>query len=115
MDQQSILEGISRKLKGHFGTDVKRATRLQLYKAVSLLARDQIMEQWIDTNRRIEEKKSKVVYYLSLEFLMGRFLGANLLALGEYENYKEALASLGVALEELEEVEQDAGLGNGGL
>ena len=115
MDRQNILDGISRKLKGHFGTNVKNATRLQLYKAVSLLARDQIMEQWIDTNRRIEENKSKVVYYLSLEFLMGKFLGANLLALGEYENYKNALASIGIDLGDLEEVEQDAGLGNGGL
>lgn len=115
METQDILNGISRKLKGHFGTNLKTATRLQLYKAVSLLARDQIMEQWVDTNRRIEEKKSKVVYYLSLEFLMGRFLGANLLALGEYENYKNALASAGIRLADLEEVEQDAGLGNGGL
>ncbi len=115
MNTNQIIEGITRKLKGNFGVSVENASKLQMYKAVSMLARDRIMEQWIDTNRRITENKSKVVYYLSLEFLMGKFLGANLIALGEYDNFSKALKEINVSLEELEEVEQDAGLGNGGL
>ena len=91
MDEKQILEGISRKLKGNFGVSVENASKLQLYKAVSSLARDQIMEQWIDTNNKVEKNKNKVVYYLSLEFLMGKFLGANLIALNEYQNFKKAL------------------------
>ncbi len=115
MDEKQILEGISRKLKGNFGVSVDNASKLQLYKAVSSLARDQIMEQWIETNKKMEKNKNKVVYYLSLEFLMGKFLGANLIALGEYSNFKKALKKINVELEDLEDIEQDAGLGNGGL
>ena len=115
MDELQILEGVSRKLKGTFGVSVDGASKLQLYKAVSMLARDQIMEKWIETNKKLEESKSKVVYYLSLEFLMGKFLGANLIAINEYDNFKKALRMINVDLEELEEIEQDAGLGNGGL
>ena len=115
MNKKDILQGVSRKLKNNFGVKLENATKLQLYKAVSHLVRDEIMEKWIDTNRKIEESDSKVVYYLSLEFLMGKFLGANLIALGEYDNFKQALAQKNISLEELEEIEQDAGLGNGGL
>lgn len=115
MTKKQIIEGISSKLKGNFGVKIENATPLQLYKAVSFVVRDQIMEQWIESDRKRDKKQKKVVYYLSLEFLMGKFLGANLVALGEYENFKAALASENISLEELEEVEQDAGLGNGGL
>ncbi len=115
MNEKQILEGITRKLKGNFGVSVENATRLQLYKAVSSLARDQIMEKWVETNNKTEKNKSKVVYYLSLEFLMGKFLGANLIALGQYDTFRNALKKINVDLEDLENVEQDAGLGNGGL
>ena len=115
MNEKQILEGISRKLKSNFGVNTENASKLQLYKAVSMLARDQIMEKWIDSNKKIDQSKSKMVYYLSLEFLMGKFLGANLIALDEYDNYKSALKKININLEDLENVEQDAGLGNGGL
>ncbi len=115
MDKTQIIEGLSQKLKINFGVKVENASKLQLYKAVSMLVRDQIMDQWADTNNKIFENRSKVVYYLSLEFLMGTFLGANLLAIGEYDNFKNALSDINIDLSELENVEQDAGLGNGGL
>lgn len=115
MTKKQIIDGISRKLKGNFGVKIENATDLQLYKAVSFLVRDQIMENWIDSNKKRDEKKSKVVYYLSLEFLMGKFLGSNLISIGEYDNFRSALAEKGISLERLEAVEQDAGLGNGGL
>ena len=102
MNEKQILEGITRKLKGNFGVSVENATRLQLYKAVSSLARDQIMEKWIETNNKTEKNKSKVVYYLSLEFLMGKFLGANLIALGQYDTFRNALKKINVDLEDLE-------------
>ncbi len=115
MDEKTILSQISDKLKGSFGVKCENATKLQLYKAVSMVARDQIMNEWIETNNKLKEKKSKVVYYLSLEFLMGKFLGSNLIALGQYDAFDKALKKIGVSLSELEEIEQDAGLGNGGL
>lgn len=115
MDEKEIVEGLSLKLKGNFGVSIENASRLQLYKAVSMLARDEIMERWIETNKKRDENHSKVVYYLSLEFLMGKFLGSNLIALNEYDKFKRALEKVNVDLEDLEDVEQDAGLGNGGL
>ena len=60
MDEKQILEGISRKLKGNFGVSVENASKLQLYKAVSSLARDQIMEQWIETNKKMEKNKKRL-------------------------------------------------------
>lgn len=115
MDEKKIIEGLTLKLKGNFGVSIENASRLQLYKAVSMLARDEIMERWIETNKKRDESHSKVVYYLSLEFLMGKFLGSNLIALDEYDNFKRALKKVNIDLADLEDVEQDAGLGNGGL
>lgn len=114
-EKQAVKQGVTGKLKRHFGRTPAEASPLQLYKATSMVVRDEVMEYWQSANRRAEQNKNKVVYYLSLEFLMGRFLASNLIALEKYDLFKQALAELGVRLEELETIEQDAGLGNGGL
>lgn len=114
-EREAVKQCVLGKLRRHFGRTPKEATPLQLYKAVSMAVRDEIMDYWQSAMRRAEENKSKVLYYLSLEFLMGKFLAGNLIALEKYNLYKSALADIGISLEQIEEVEQDAGLGNGGL
>jgi len=115
MEINEIISGIKCKLKASFGVTVEQATKIQMYKAVSMLVRDRLMEAWADTNDRLITEKKKVVYYLSLEFLMGTFLGANLIAINEYDSFASALSQMGLDLADIESVEQDAGLGNGGL
>jgi len=86
-----------------------------LFMAVSLAARDRLMEAMLDTEARFDAAGAKRVYYLSLEFLIGRSLSNNLQNLGLYEACEEALSALGVDLGEVLETERDAALGNGGL
>lgn len=114
-EKNQIKKSFAEKLKRQFGKSIENATTLQRYKAVAMTVRDEIMESWLASVNRVNTEKKKVVYYLSLEFLTGKFLGANLTALGKYELYRAALAELNIDLTELEEAEREPGLGNGGL
>ena len=96
--------------KGRFN-----ATKDDDYKALAIAIRDRIIERWIDTQQKYHKENVKRVYYLSMEFLIGRLLGTNILNLGIWDQVKEAMESLGFDIEELREHESDAGLGNGGL
>jgi starch phosphorylase len=91
------------------------ATVFDAYVALAYAVRDRLMERWFLTQDAYYRKDAKRVYYLSMEFLMGRALGNNILNLGAEEPYRSALTRLGYRLEALEEQEWDAGLGNGGL
>ena len=116
MNRTEIIKGnIEAKLKKNFGRTVSNASMDQIYKAVGLCVRDEIMEKWAEGIARVEKEGRKKLYYISAEFLMGRALGNNIINLGEYEEYKNALLKLGFDLEKAEEQESDAGLGNGGL
>ncbi len=95
--------------------DLESSTPHDLFRAAAFTVRDRLMQRWIATQRAYNEKDSKRVFYLSAEFLMGRLLGNNLLNLGIYEEMSKALNKLGLNLEDIEETENDAGLGNGGL
>lgn len=97
------------------GKDEFTATSWDVYKALALSIRDRLMERWFKTQSDYYENDVKRVYYLSLEFLMGRSLLNNILNLGAYTKYSLALEQVGYHLEHLEEYERDAGLGNGGL
>lgn len=108
---KQLKEEITGKLKRYFGKSLKDATQVQLYKACAMTVRDRMMGKWSDT----KEINGKKLYYLSFEFLMGRSLGNNLINLREEQEYRETFEELGLDLNALEEVEQDAGLGNGGL
>lgn len=94
--------------------DQYSATNLDLFKSLALSIKDQLVKRWIQTQQTYYKVDAKRVYYLSLEFLMGRSLGNNLINLGLYEKCQEELQP-GYSLEQLQEVEVDAGLGNGGL
>jgi len=97
------------------GKDEHSATALDRYFAVAHTVRDRMMRRWITTQQRYYKEDAKRVYYLSLEFLMGKALENNLLNLGLYENMRSALSDLGLDLGDLLTQEPDAGLGNGGL
>lgn len=104
-----------RKLMNTFAEEIDGASKLHQYFALGGLVRDYVTENWVNTNKYYMESGEKQVYYFSMEFLIGRLLGSNLLNLGIRNICEEGLNELGIPLEELEEVENDAGLGNGGL
>ena len=98
-----------------YRTDLQYASQEQIFQAVADVIEDTIINQWMDSCKRFGEQKNKIVYYLSMEFLIGRALGNNLLNLGEYEDVKEALDELGLDINAIEDQEPDPALGNGGL
>lgn len=97
------------------GRPLNKATPLDMYRALAFTIRDRLVQRWAATQQTYHAQKIKRVYYLSAEFLMGRLLTNNLMNLGVYEVAQEALAELGVDINQLLEREADAGLGNGGL
>jgi len=108
-------ERIKHHLMSFQGRDPMRAGSRDVYKALSFALRDVLVEKWIETQKNFYAKKSKRVYYLSLEFLVGRTLGNTLINTGLMGEVSKALEQLGYDLEEIREVEEDAALGNGGL
>lgn len=117
-NQQFVLDAkhhIEEKLTKYFGVSSSEANMEQVYRALSLVVVDMLLDKKKSFNRTVKNTESKRVYYLSMEYLVGRSLKNNLYNLGIVDVYKEALSSFGVNLEELYELEPDAGLGNGGL
>ena len=112
---KDIAQDFAEQLKYTFDSDVYHRDNQARYQAISLAIRDRIIHQWDVTRKTQKEKKGKRVYYLSLEFLMGRAMTNNVINLGLETQVKEALKSLGYDWEELRDQEPDAGLGNGGL
>ena len=106
---------LEEKLASYFGVTPSDASIDQMYKAVSMSVLDILLEKKKQFNRKVKEQKSKRVYYLCMEFLVGRSLKTNLYNLGIVDSYREVLKEYGFDLDELYEQENDAGLGNGGL
>ena len=109
---QLLIQG---KLSRYFGVSPKEATVDQIYKAVVMSVRDILLEKRQQFHKVMKSKKGKRVYYLCMEFLLGRSLKNNVYNLGLQEEYEKALKSFNLTLEALYEQEPDAGLGNGGL
>ncbi len=114
-DINSLYNSFLNHLAYSLAKDEYSATELDRYVSLALVTRDQLTERWIKTQQTYYKKDAKRVYYLSLEFLIGRTLGNSLINLDLYESVSQALHKLGHQLEELREKEFDAGLGNGGL
>jgi len=115
MDASGIEDDFCRYFNHTLGWDKASVSPHHLYSSCALVLRDRLVERWRHTRRAYDESDCKQAYYLSLEFLMGRALGNALLNLDLEATTAEALRNLGLALEEVRELENDAGLGNGGL
>ena len=113
MDKQKIKDGIERYLKVKHGVKLKDAKDYEIFNAVSLTMLEEIIDNWNDTTDTYN--RGRMAYYLSAEYLMGRALGNNLMNLGLYDKVKEVLAEMKIDMNRIEEIEEDAGLGNGGL
>ena len=115
IDKMSFKKAYQKKYLEIHGEELSDGSNYKKYEALGGLVRDYVAESWMKTNKRYNETGEKQVYYFSMEFLLGRLLGDALLNLGIRDVCKEALAELGIDLEELENLEHDQGLGNGGL
>ncbi len=115
MTKKEANEIISGKLSRYFGITLQEATNEQLYKAVAMTVRDILLEKRKSYHYKIKENKAKRVYYLCMEFLLGRSLKNNVYNLGVEDAINGVIKAKGVSLEDLYELEPDAGLGNGGL
>ena len=113
--KEQIKSNISGKLRRYYARSVEKATPEQIYKACAFTVRDELMEEWAKSREILENGHKKELYYLSFEFLMGRALGNNIMNIMQTKLYREALSEMGLDLSQIEEVENDAGLGNGGL
>ena len=113
--KREIREAIENKLQGLFGVKSAHANPKQLYKAVAMVVRDQIMEKWAYSEEKVHDANGKKLYYMSMEFLIGRALSTNLANMALDETLSSVCKELGVDLTEIKEMEADPGLGNGGL
>ena len=114
-DLESLKRAIGNQLMFNVGKDPASARPEDWLHAAAYAVRDQLVERWMGSTRAQYEQRAKRVYYLSMEFLMGRAFGNALLALGLRDAVEQALRELGVDLAALAELEPDAALGNGGL
>ena len=114
-DKKAFKKEVEANVKTLYRKTLKEATKQQIFQAVSYAVKDTIIDNWLATQKAYDEQDPKIVYYMSMEFLMGRALGNNLINLQAYEEVKEALDELGIDLNVIEDQEPDAALGNGGL
>lgn len=114
-DKDLFKRSVVYNIKTTYRKDLEEATPQQIFQAVGYALKDQIMDNWIETQKVYEKEDPKMVYYMSMEFLMGRALGNNIINLQATAPVKEALEELGLDLNMVEDQEPDAALGNGGL
>jgi len=115
LDAPRIIEAFAHRMMYSIAKDQHTASDFDVYQALAFAVRDRLMERWFNTQSTYYHRDAKRVYYLSLEFLMGRALGNNIMNLGAEDAYGRAMGNLGLHLEDIAEQEWDAGLGNGGL
>ena len=114
-DKKEFIQSVETNVKTMYRKRLDEANKQEVFQAVSNTVEDMIMDQWMATQQTLAEEDPKMVYYMSMEFLMGRALGNNLINLTAYDEVKEALEELGFDLNAIEDEEPDPALGNGGL
>ena len=114
-DKELFKRSVLYNVKTLYRKTLEEASAQQIFQAVSYAIKDQIVENWMETQKAYEKEDPKMVYYMSMEFLMGRALGNNMINMQAYDEVKEALDELGLDLNVVEDQEPDAALGNGGL
>lgn len=115
LSKEKFKSDFEKKLMTLFSVDIKESSRLNQYHALASLVRDYCSENWMKTNKDYINNKEKQIYYFSMEFLIGKLLVSNLINLGIKKICIEGLKDLGLNLNDIENIEPDAGLGNGGL
>ena len=115
INKDELKKTIVFNVKSIYRKTIDEATPAMVYQAVALAVKDMIIDRWIATHKEYEKQDAKVVYYMSMEFLTGRFLGNNIISLCEQKEIEEALSELGFDLNSIEDQERDPALGNGGL
>ena len=113
--KEDFKKQVTNNLKVLFRRSIEDASKVQLFQAVAYAVKDYIVDMWIETHKQYEKQDAKTVYYLSMEFLMGRALGNSMINLKAYKEIREALFELGMDPDAIEDTEPDAALGNGGL
>ena len=115
IDKNEFKKSVVANVRNLYRKNIEEATAAQVYHAVALAVKDMIIDRWIATHEEYDKQDVKIVYYMSMEFLTGRFLGNNIINLCEQEEIAEALKELGFDLNAIEDQEPDPALGNGGL
>ena len=113
--KEAFKESVKENVKFLYRKKLEEATQEQIFQAVCYTVKDVIIDNWLETQNAYKEQDPKTVYYMSMEFLMGRALGNNLINLTAYKEVKEALDELGLDINAIEDQEPDPALGNGGL
>ncbi len=114
-DKKAFKTEVANNVKSLYRRNIEEATQQQLFQAVSYAVKEVIVDDWIATQEQFKKDDPKRVYYMSMEFLMGRALGNNLINMTAYEQVQEALEEMGIDLNVIEDEEPDPALGNGGL
>ena len=114
-NKKNFIKTVTENVERLYRKSLDEASQQEIYQAVSQAVKDVIMSNWLDTQKAMDEQEPKIVYYMSMEFLMGRALGNNLINLCAYKEVKEALEEIGLDLNAIEDQEPDPALGNGGL
>ena len=113
--KEDFKKNVISNCKSLYRKNIEEANQQEVFQAVSYAVKDIIIDKWIATHKQYEKDDPKMVYYMSMEFLMGRALGNNMINLCAYDEIKEALDELGLDINVIEDQEPDAALGNGGL
>ena len=114
-EKETFIRNVKNTVKTLFRKNLTEASQQEIYQAVSFVVKEVIIDQWLATQKTMEETDPKTLYYMSMEFLVGRALGNNLINLTAYNAVKEALEEIGLDINVIEDQERDPALGNGGL
>ncbi|MBQ3030744.1 MAG: glycogen/starch/alpha-glucan phosphorylase, partial [Agathobacter sp.] len=114
-DKELFKKNVIDNVKTLYRKTLDEATPQQIFQAVSYAIKDLIVDHWMESQKEYDKQDPKMVYYMSMEFLMGRALGNNMINLQAYKPVEEALEELGLDINLVEDQEPDAALGNGGL
>ncbi len=114
-EKETFISNVKNTVKTLFRKNLAEASQQEIYQAVSFVVKEVIIDQWLATQKTMEETDPKTLYYMSMEFLVGRALGNNLINLTAYNEVKEALEEIGLDINVIEDQERDPALGNGGL
>ena len=114
-NKETFKNSVKENVKMLYRKNLEEASQQEIYQAVCYAVKDVIIDNWLKTQKAMDEQDPKILYYMSMEFLMGRALGNNLINLTAYKQVQEALEEMGLNLNLLEDQERDPALGNGGL